>query len=78
VGYRSVTHVLAVPSPELFRPYFPDMEEQRFEEVFDRFAHVILEDQPEPDNLRMDVVRLPIRTMSGYAAVRPEDLDGPP
>lgn len=68
VGYRSVTHVLATPSPETFRPYFPDMADARFNRIFNRFAHLSLTDRPEPYVASPDNVRLPIDTMSRYAA----------
>jgi hypothetical protein len=68
VGYRSVTHVLATPTPETFRPYFPDLPEDRFQMIFNRFAHFSLTDRPEPYVPSPDNVRLPLRTMSRYAA----------
>lgn len=68
VGYRSVTHVIATPSPELFRPYFPDMDEERFDVVFNRFMHVSLTDRSRPFVAGIDVVRIPYRRMAQFAA----------
>jgi hypothetical protein len=70
VGYRSVTHVLTVPSPELFRVYFPDMDERRFDHVFNRYAQIALTERAEPYVQNMDIVRLPIRTMGQHATTR--------
>lgn len=77
VGYRSVTHVIVTPSPEIFRRYFPDMEEKRFNHVFNRFAHYGLTDRPEPYVASLDNVRLPIETMRKYASTFPEGLTEP-
>jgi hypothetical protein len=77
VGYRSVTHVIVTPSPETFRLYFPDLDEKRFNHIFNRFAHYGLTDRPEPYVASPDNVRLPIETMSGYAATLPEDVTLP-
>ena len=70
VGYRSVTHVLAVPSPHLFRTYFPGLDNERFDEIFNRYAHTSLTDEAEPRVVNPDGIRLPIRTMARYAATR--------
>jgi hypothetical protein len=70
VGYRSVTHVIATPSPHLFRKYFPGMDEQTFNEIFNRYVHTSLTTGPEPLVANPDVIRLPIRTMAKYAATK--------
>lgn len=69
-GYRSVTHVIATPSPQLFRKYFPRMSDRRFNEIFNRYAHVSLTTGPKPLVPRSDGIRLPVRTMARYAATR--------
>ena len=48
VGYRSVTHVIATPSPHLFRKYFPDMGERKFNAIFNRYAQIWLTTEEEP------------------------------
>lgn len=68
VGYRSVTHVVVVPSPAIFRDYFPTMDEEKFDRIFNRYAHVQLTDRPEPYVLQSDVIRVPIQVMARYAA----------
>jgi hypothetical protein len=62
--------VIATPSPELFREYFPEMEEQRFNEIFNRYLHTSLTTGPEPFVANPDVIRLPLRTMARHAATR--------
>jgi hypothetical protein len=69
-GYRSVTHVIVTPSPDLFRPYFTGMNEERFNRIFNRYAHVLLTTRPRPFVVQNDVIGLPIRTMARYAATK--------
>ena len=69
-GYRSVTHVLTKPSPELLRPYFAHIDEARFDMTFNRFAHILLTRRRYPYVTGNDVVRVPIRTMARFAATR--------
>lgn len=68
VGYRSVTHVITKPTPELFRRYFPTMDERRFNEVFNRYAQISLTTEKEPQLGGDDVIRIPIETMAQHAA----------
>ena len=70
VGYRSVTHVIATPNPELFRRYFPGLDDETFNEIFNRYAHISLTDEAEPRVVNPDGIRLPVRTMARYAATR--------
>jgi hypothetical protein len=71
VGYRSVTHVIVTPSPHLFRPYFSEMEEEEFDEIFNRYAHVVLTTEPTVRVLRPDLLEVPVETMAAYAATGP-------
>jgi hypothetical protein len=74
VGYRSLTHVIATPSPQLFRRYFPHMDERTFQTIFNRYAHISLTARPRPYVPRADAIRLPITPMSRFAAT-PRVLD---
>lgn len=67
-GYRSVVHVIATPSPQLFRRYFPDLDEPTFDRIFNRYAQVTLTNRPQPFVANFDAIRLPIEVMSRYAA----------
>ena len=71
VGYRSVTHVIVTPSPELFRPYFPDLDEQEFDETFNRYAHVALTTNPTVRVPQPDLIEVPVETMAPFAATKP-------
>jgi hypothetical protein len=75
VGYRSVTHVLATPSPEAFRRYFPDLDEATFDRIFNRYAHVTLTNRPKPFVARFDTIRLPIEVMRRHAATEPPEAE---
>ena len=68
VGYRSVTHVVVTPSPRLFRRYFPELEDDEFDRIFNRYAHVSLTAADEPFVASVDVIRLPLSTMARHAA----------
>ena len=65
-----MTHVIVTPSPDLFRPYFTGMNEERFNRIFNRYAHVLLTTRPRPFVVQNDVIGLPIRTMARYAATK--------
>jgi hypothetical protein len=67
VGYRSVTHVIAVPNPGLFRKYFPDMDPETFNEVFNRYAHIGLTRRKKPFSPQNDLILVPVKTMSAWA-----------
>jgi hypothetical protein len=69
VGYRSVTHVITVPNPALFRRWFPFMPERRFNRLFNRYLRIGLTDARQPQLVRADEVLLPKQRMSRFAAV---------
>jgi len=71
VGYRSVTHVIVAPSPEVFRPYFPEASEEVLNEVFNRYAHVALTTKSHAGTPAPDLIYLPIERMAPFAATRP-------
>jgi len=64
LGYRSVTHVTAVPALALWRKYFPGMEENDFITIFNRYSHIHLENIAEPYSPQPDVVSIPLRLFS--------------
>jgi hypothetical protein len=68
VGYRSVTHVVTVPDPGLFRKWFPTMPEPRFNLLFNRYAGIGLTNASQPQLIRADAVLLPKRRMSKFAS----------
>lgn len=60
LGFRSISHVLTAPKLSFFRPLFPDMTDDAFNQAFNRYAHVILwPEAAEPYSPQGDVVRVP-------------------
>lgn len=59
LGFNSVTHVLMMPKLEFFRALFPQMDEQHFNQVFNRYAHIHLSDDSVPNSPQADVIRIP-------------------
>lgn len=69
VGYRSVSHTLPTPSPNLFRRYFGTIDEPHFNYYFNRYVNVGVDHVKSPTLLSADYLQIPIETMSRYAAV---------
>ena len=69
MGYRSVTHIIPTPSPNLFRRYFGTIEERDFNVYFNRYMNVGVADVKSPTLVNADYLQIPIQTMSRYAAV---------
>lgn len=64
LGYRSVTHVTAVPALSLWRKYFPGMDEGKYLSIFNRYSHIHLENINEPYSSQPDVVNVPLKLFS--------------
>ena len=60
LGLNSFATVLMEPQLEFFRQLFPDLDETRFNEIFNRYAHIQLYSGSEITNPRLDVVRIPL------------------
>jgi hypothetical protein len=60
LGFRSVSHVLMAPHLAIFRRYFPDLQPQQFNWLFNRYELVVLTHDSQPNLPRADVVELPI------------------
>jgi hypothetical protein len=70
LGFRSVTHVLLMPRLAFFQPYFPYMNRERFNWVFNRYAHINLTQDPLPDVGHPDVVEVPMEVFVPVRNVR--------
>lgn len=72
-GLPSINHVLYTPQIEFFRRYFPDMDDARFNEIFNRYAHIMVNEASEPSLMSPDSLSLPWNVMvqSGGSAERP-------
>ena len=86
LGFRSVAHILMAPRLELFRQYFPTMEPQHFNTIFNRYALVRIGTKPVPDLPIGDMIELPkevfvpirgVRRME-YRLARTNDCSQPP
>jgi hypothetical protein len=59
LGFRSVAHVLMAPRLTFFRSYFPAMDAERFNQVFNRYAHIRLSLEPMPVSIQSDQIEVP-------------------
>ena len=59
-GVPAINHCLPTPQLEFFRAVFPDMDSDRFNEVFNRYANVIALDEPAPRLHETDAVIVPV------------------
>ena len=70
LGFRSVSHALMAPKLALFRQYFPAMDTERFNLIFNRYAYIRLAQRPMPD-LPVDVIiELPMEVFVPVRNVR--------
>ncbi len=51
----------AQPKLDFFRPYFPELNAEKFNQVFNRYAHVELHDILEPKVFQLDAIMLPVK-----------------
>lgn len=74
LGYRSLQHVQIVPALGFFRPYFPEMDDTAFNQLFNRYAHVqIVPGLPAAGSPQADVIQLP---MERFLSPPPPDQRG--
>jgi hypothetical protein len=59
LGFPAVSHVLMAPKLVFFRSYFPAMDAERFNQIFNRFAHIRLSEKPMPGVPQEDVIDVP-------------------
>jgi len=59
-GFRSIAHVLIAPQRAFFRPLFPDLDEARFDAIFNRYAHMGLAPIATPVVPTPDLVVMPL------------------
>jgi len=60
VGVPAINHVLLMPQLDFFRRFFPELPADRFNQIFNRYAHIVVGDVPAPIVPRPDVVIVPI------------------
>jgi hypothetical protein len=59
LGLRSVSHVLMVPQLAFFRAYFPAMDAQNFNVIFNRYAHIQVAPIARPRLVEADLIEVP-------------------
>ncbi len=59
LGYRSLSHVNAVPKLTFWKQHFPLIPQDELEAVFNRYAHIIPTFDPNPRLLQPDAVAVP-------------------
>ena len=60
LGFKSISHVTIMPQLTFFRPYFPQLSDDAFNVLFNRFAHIRLDSIEQPELAAADAVLLPI------------------
>lgn len=70
LGYRSLSHVTAVPKLEFWRKRFTEMPNAEFETVFNRYSHIISGEELKPRLLSPDSVSVPRRVFQKTAPIR--------
>jgi hypothetical protein len=75
-GYRSVAHALFVPPMARWREIFPDLEPDKLDFIFNRYAHITPIDELEPRLITNTMVGVPRRHFLDAAQAQPEDVRG--
>lgn len=76
-GFRAVDHVLLAPKLDVFKRYFPVMDPDQFNLLFNRYAHIRLARKPLPEVVRDDVVQVPIGVFTPIRNLRRVDFAVP-
>ena len=70
LGFRSVTHILMAPQLALFRRYFPTMDSERFNRIFNRYAQIVVTQKPLPGFRFADLIEVPVEVFVPVRNVR--------
>ncbi len=60
IGIRTINSYLFSPKAALFRRYFPAMDENRFNRLFNRSGHIQLTQDPMPNVPAVDMIAVPM------------------
>ena len=61
LGYKSISHVTAVPALWFWKERYPEISEEKFNLIFNRYSHIqIFPDREIPQSPRPDVVLVPL------------------
>jgi hypothetical protein len=70
LGYRSLSHVTAVPKLAFWRKQFPDIPIAKFDTIFNRYSHIIPTTESTPRLLQEDAVIVAVSLFQKLAQVR--------
>ena len=66
LGYRSVSHVTAVPSLKFWRKKYSNLSENEFQNIFNRYSHITFIDETSPRVITPDNVGVPFRDFNTF------------
>ncbi len=75
MGFRAVAHLLPAPQLTIFRKYFPAMNAEQFNWIFNRYAHIELSGDALPNTPQNDLIRLPVEVFTPIRNVRQLNLE---
>jgi hypothetical protein len=70
MGFRSVNHILPTPQLAFFRKYFPTMNAEQFNFVFNRYAHIQISGDGVPYVQALDLIRVPMEVFKPIRDLR--------
>ncbi|MDF1581842.1 MAG: hypothetical protein P1P78_00875 [Methyloprofundus sp.] len=68
LGLKSFSHVLIQPQLVFFRQLFPELPEQEFNHIFNRYAHIELYEGSKIYSPSLDVIRIPLQRIQALGA----------
>ena len=71
LGYRSLSHVTAVPQLAFWRRHFPDLPAAEFDTIFNRYSHIVPSEESAPRLRQADAVGVPVDLFQGSAVRAP-------
>jgi hypothetical protein len=66
-GYRSIAHVLVTPRLDIWREKFHTMPADELNQIFNRYAHIILRMEEKPILLGADAIGIPLKVFTSAA-----------
>jgi hypothetical protein len=70
LGYKSLSHVTAVPQMNFWRDVFPEMNEIQLNQVFNRYSHIVPTEMPMPAVITPDSVSVPVNSLNKVIPVK--------
>lgn len=76
LGYKSVSHVTAVPALDFWRRKYPGMKVAGFLEIFNRYSHISLTQGTTPVVIQADNIGIPLADFWPDRVEVPIDIEG--